>query len=382
MPPPVQAAPAVALSVPRISAYNVWGGAMQLAFKPRQQLADFEWELTQSFKNRVDLDRETIRTLSERSNLHGLLRVALFSAALVLLAWGSITAASLHGALAILPLYGYWFLYGFLVALGHELQHKMVFRSTWEPFSEIIYFLVQVCMWNSPRYARISHRLHHRFTMVRGIDPETDWPAVITSAWLRRYLRGTLSSIFVVGVPRKLAGDIRIQIARIIGKKDRMMRDHCSEKDCRRIRMESAAILAIHVGVVAASLWFWTPWPVLLVTVAWQIGSAMESLWHSTEHIGRIYDVNDQRLATRSVRVSPLIRLLYGGLDDHVDHHLFPSVPSMNLPKLHQALSRDLAPPLSMIGCWREMFAIAREKDVRADSEFVPVPVISSTVAI
>ena len=36
----------------------------------------------------------------------------------------------------------------------------------------------------------------------------------------------------------------------------------------------------------------------------------------------------------------------------------------MNLPRLHRLLERELAPTRSMIGCWREMFAIAREKDL------------------
>ncbi len=346
---------------------------MKLQFTAREQLTDFEWELTQSFKNRVDLERDTIRKLSERSNLHGLLRVVLFSASLVLLGWLSIAMAGVHWALAIVPLYLYWFVYGFWVALGHELQHKMVFRKSWERLSEAVYFFVQAFMWNSPRYARISHRLHHRYTMLRDVDPETDWPEVITSAWLRSYLSNILQGIFLVGVPRSLIVSIRTQISRIAGHKDRMMRDHCSEKDCRRIRIESAAILVFHVLVVAGSLWFWTPWPLLFITVAWQIGSSMESLWHSTEHIGRAYNVNDQRLATRSVRVNPLIRILYGGLDDHVEHHLFPSVPSMNLPRLHQLLERELAPTRSLISCWREMFAIASEKDVRKDNEYVPL---------
>ena len=41
---------------------------MKLEFNDRAALADFEWDLTQSFKNRLDLDKEAIRKLSERSN--------------------------------------------------------------------------------------------------------------------------------------------------------------------------------------------------------------------------------------------------------------------------------------------------------------------------
>jgi len=162
---------------------------------------------------------------------------------------------------------------------------------------------------------------------------------------------------------------------RLLGKKDWMMRDHCDAADIRAIRIESAAILAIHLGVVILAVIFRRWEPIVFMTLAWQIGSAIEMLWHQTEHIGRLYDVTDQRFATRSVHVSPFLKLIYWGLDDHVDHHMFPSVPSRNLPKLHQALhtDADLAKPRSMLGCWKEMFAIAREKDQRPRSEYVPV---------
>lgn len=347
---------------------------MRLEFTAREKLSDYEWGPAQSFRKRVTLDREVIEKLAERSNLHGFLRMVLYVGAMGLVAWAAVAVSRYSPWLAIPLLYAYWFLYGFWVAVAHELQHKIVFAKSWERFSEFLYFWVQALLWNSPRYARSSHMLHHRCTMVRGMDPETDWPETITSAWLRRHLWNLISLILLVGVPRALYEAVKQQILRIAGRRDRMMREQCSEKDVRTIRIESAGILLFHLVVVALAVWFHRWEPILFITVAWQIGSAMESLWHSTEHIGRAYNVNDQRLATRSVRVSPLIRLIYGGLDDHVDHHLFPSVPSRNLPKLHRLLERSLPEPRSMIGCWKEMFAIAREKDVRPTSEYVPIP--------
>lgn len=346
---------------------------MELEFKARELLSDYEWELYQKFTNRCDVDRDEVRRLSERSNLHGIVRVTLYVGAMVLAAWGAVAAAAIHWALAVPVLYLYWFLYGFWVALGHELQHKIVFAKSMNGFSEFIYFFVQVFMWNSPRYARISHQIHHRCTMVRGVDPETDWPEVITTPWLKKYLRGILLNILVVGAPVSLFHAVKIQVDRIAGKKDRMMRNHCSEKECRIIRIESAAILLIHLAVALCAVIFQTWWPILFVTIAWQVGAAMETLWHSTEHIGRMYNTNDQRLATRSVKIGPVLRLLYGGLDDHVDHHVYPWVPSRNLPKLHRLMKEQLAEPRGMIACWREMFAIAREKDERPQNEYVPV---------
>jgi len=346
---------------------------MNLEFTQREQLSQYEWELTQSFKNRTTVDKEVIRKLAERSNLHGLMRMMFYVGSLVLTAWAAVAVSHISLWLAIPVLYAYWFLYGFWVAVAHEMQHKMVFAKSWDRFSEFIYFFVQAFIWNSPRYARISHQLHHRYTMVRGTDPETAWPEVITTPWLKKYLRGILLNILVIGAPVSLFRAVRMQVERVLGRKDRMMSDHCTDADCRRIRIESAAILLFHSAIAVAAIVSTSWWPILLVTIAWQIGGSIETLWHSTEHIGRAYNLNDQRLVTRSVKVNPVVRLLYGGLDDHVDHHLFPIIPSRNLPRLHKVLNRDLAEPRGMISCWKEMFTIAREKDERPRNEYVPL---------
>jgi fatty acid desaturase len=99
----------------------------------------------------------------------------------------------------------------------------------------------------------------------------------------------------------------------------------------------------------------------------------MEILWHATKHIGRPYNVNDHRLNTRSVRVGWFIKSFFWGLDDHVDHHLYPVVPSRNLPKLHKLLEKDLPDPDNVFGCWAEMFEISKEKDRDPMREFLSV---------
>ncbi len=346
---------------------------MDLPFIPRSELSDFEWDSGKQHWQRLKIEREELTRLSQRSNLHGIVRVAGLAGALTGLALATLAAARIHLLLAIPVLYLYYFLYGFLVALAHELQHKIVFAKSLDRLSECVYFIVQVLLWNGPRYARISHRLHHRYTMVEGIDPETDWPRVITSKWLKTYLRDLILNILFLGAFRAVFRDARTLLRRAAGKKDRMMQNHCSVRDIRKIRIESGAILAVHVLIVLSAITFQRWWPLFFITLAWQVGSSIEALWHQTEHISRLRDVNDQRLCTRSVKVNPLIRLIYGGLDDHVDHHIFPGVPSRNLPKLHNILYQNLPEPRTMIGCWREMFAIAREKDQHPDHEYVPI---------
>ncbi len=343
-------------------------------FVARSELAALEWDRARGEWKRPPLSREALKELSARSTLDGLARLAWL---LLLLAVPAAAAVfvfrRVNPWLAIVPLYGYWFIYGFWVCIGHELQHKTIFGEKAGWFSEIVFFLVQVLMWNSPTYARVSHRLHHRFTMVRGKDPETDWPEAITTRWLRAYLARTLLRTVAVGALWESAASVVLQVKRAAGVKDRMMREQCTSADIRAIRLESLAILLAHAAVAAVAVVF-RAWELLaLVTIAWQLGTGFETLWHFTEHVGRPYNVNDHRLNTRSIRVGPFIHSIYWGLDLHVDHHLWPAVPSRNLPRLHGLVSKDLPVPGTILGCWSEMWSIAREKDRDPSREFAAV---------
>lgn len=342
-------------------------------FAPRSALASFEWDPGKREWKRPFVDREVLKELSRRSTGNGIARVCWLVLLLGASALATVLVAERSLALAIPVLYVYYFFYGFWVAIAHELQHKTVFGPSADGASEVLFYFVQALIWNSPTYARVSHRLHHRYTMVRGIDPETDWPQVITTRWLRRYLLGLFLKILVVGALLDFLRAVKTQAERAAGKRNRMMREHCTEKEIAAMRIESAAILLFHAAVATIAVVF-RRWELLaFVTLGWQIGSPIESLWHSTEHIGRPYNVNDHRLNTRSIRVSPFLRTIYWGLDDHVDHHLYPVVPSRNLPKLHRHLAASLPKPNGLLGCWAEMFATARLKDRDPQTECVSI---------
>ena len=340
-------------------------------FASRGELAGFEWDNQRKDWKRPPVDRQVLKDLSARSTLNGLARVAYFLVLLAIPLVATLYVSRINLWLAIPVLYVYYFVYGFWVAIGHELQHKTVFGPDADGFSEVFFFFVQTIMWNSPTYARVSHKLHHRYTMVRNVDPETDWPEVITTRWLRWFLVKLVLRILVVGAIVEWFRAAWTQISRAAGIRDKMMREQCTEQEIVAIRLESLGILLIHLAVIAVAVVF-RAWPLLaFVTLAWQIGSPIEVLWHATKHIGRPYNVNDHRLNTRSIHVSWFIKMIFWGLDDHVDHHLYPVVPSRNLPKLHRLLEKDLPNPDNVFGCWAEMWEITREKDQDPRREFV-----------
>ena len=346
-------------------------------FAAREALGEYEWDNQRKDWRRPFVDRAVLKELSERNTLNGLVRILYFMALLTAAAVATVLVARTSRWFAIPVLYGYYFLYGFWVAIAHELQHRTVFgrRAGW--LNELFFYPIQTLMWNSPTYARVSHKLHHRYTMVRGYDPETDWPEVITTGWLRRHLARLIANMLVVGAIVDLAKDIRTQVVRAAGRQDWMIRDHCTPAERRAIRWESAGILAVHVAVAVGAIVF-AVWELLaFITIAWQIGSAFERLWHDTKHIGRPRNVKDHRLNTRSVRVGWFIRSFFWGLDDHVDHHLYPAVPSRNLRKLHRILEPHLPEPERIFGCWAEMFEIAGEKDHDPTREYVSIAAVA-----
>ncbi len=160
-------------------------------FATRDQLAGSEWDNQRRDWKRPAVDKEVLRQLSRRSTLNGLLRLAWFLLLLAVPGAATVYVSRIDPWLAIPCLYVYWFIYGFWIALAHELQHKTVFGPGADWFSDILHFMTQAIIWGSPTHGRVSHRLHHRYTMVRGVDAETEWPEVITTRWLRGMPCGT-----------------------------------------------------------------------------------------------------------------------------------------------------------------------------------------------
>jgi len=321
-------------------------------FVTRKNMANSEWDNQKKNWIRPEIDKNVLKELSKRSTLNGLIRLLIFISFLMISISAVIYTAKINLWLAIPILYVYYFFYGFWVAPGHELQHKTVFGKKADWFSEIVFFIIQTLMWNSPRYARISHRLHHRYTMIRGVDPETDFPAVITTNWMRKLVGSKIFKVLLIGAVIDLLRSILIQINRIFGKKDKMMKEHCNENDIRAIRFESFFILVFHLAVISIALFTFHLELLLFITIAWQVGSPIEQFWHDTEHMGRPQNVNDHRINTRSIKVGPIVKLIFWGLDDHVEHHIFPAVPSRNLPKLHDALKDYLDEADNINECW------------------------------
>jgi fatty acid desaturase len=75
-----------------------------------------------------------------------------------------------------------------------------------------------------------------------------------------------------------------------------------------------------------------------------------------TQHAGLREDKRDHRYTTRTVYLNPVLSFLYWHMEYHVEHHMFPQVPSHNLPKLH-VMIKDQLPPArkGLLGAYKEI---------------------------
>ena len=84
--------------------------------------------------------------------------------------------------------------------------------------------------------------------------------------------------------------------------------------------------------------------PVLYFVLPSYYGITLKRLFGLTQHTGLKDNIKDHRYSTRTMHLNPIFSFLYWQMEYHIEHHMFPTVPSHNLPKLHE-LIKDQMPP-------------------------------------
>lgn len=172
-----------------------------LQFAARDRLVDREWDAETKRWDRPDIDRDTLRRLNERRTLDGITRVIVHVGLLVATGWLTVVAGREHILLAVIPFLAFSWLVGFLNGIEHDMRHKTVFPRRFDRLSDVIYFLIHALWKAGSRNQRVSHVIHHRYTMARGVDPEPAFPEDLTAKWFRQELRSMAFTVITLGVP-------------------------------------------------------------------------------------------------------------------------------------------------------------------------------------
>ena len=257
---------------------------MSLDFVSRSKLSEHQWNDEIQKWERPNIESKTLKNLNKRSALNGMLRLVLHTLCILMSAWLTLYAARYSLVYAVVPYFFYSFLVGFLNGIEHELRHNIVFPKKLDWLSNTLFFIIHILYKDGSRYQRASHRIHHQYTMVRGVDPETEYPAAITVKYLRGFLFRMLFDILTLGIPSLLMAFWTL-IQRTRGKTNPLVLARCSEKDKAVIRWESLVILLINIVALALFIvgqqWFL----IAFVMLAPRIGLAFVGFWFHTEHL-------------------------------------------------------------------------------------------------
>jgi fatty acid desaturase len=279
------------------------------------------------------LDRKVLKELTRRNDGDALLYLGVFLAMVAgsgVLAWLSL------GTWWCVPaflLYGT--IYAFAEAMEHELRHRTPFRSEW--LNESVHWLICFMTWREQIYSRWSHAQHHTYTHLTATVPAD---AEIAVKRPPSYLK-LLTDFLRVSHGIHHVGNIVSHSLGIVSRSAKAVVPPTEYRAmCRNSRIVLALYAAVIVWAIAAHSWL----PVVFLLLPRAYGAWLHELLAITQHTGLRENELDHRFSTRTIRLNPLLQLLYWNMNYHVEHHMFPNVPFHALPKLRKAIEADLPP--------------------------------------
>lgn len=322
---------------------------------------------------RSPLDKETLRRLTRRSDLKGLLQCGGFMALTALTAGASVYAwFHLPLAVFLLILFVHGTVFVFYSNGFHELTHGTMFRT--KALNAVFLRVFSFLGWNNHVHYKASHMRHHLYTL----HPPDDLEVVLP---IRLMMRSFLLSAVVdpISLWAAVGGAARLALGRLEGPWDRAL---FTESDpVQRLRLFTWARITLlgHTVIIAVSAvtGFWLL--AVLTTGARFYGGWLSFLLNNTQHIGLQDNVADFRLCTRTVILNPVCRFLYFHMNYHAEHHMYASVPCYNLGRLRMAILSDMPPAHGLIGAWREIISILRRQ--KNDSRYQMVYALPSPAA-
>lgn len=280
---------------------------------------------TAGLLGRNALDIAIVRSLSLRSDLHGLAR---FGAHLTVMAltgllvwwtrpnwWLTVPAMVLHGFTLVT-----------MFAPMHECVHRTAFASRW--LNEVFGWLAGLLSFYNFTYYRYYHTWHHRYTQ----DPERD-PELMTPKPRNRweYLLELSGLGFWFYRPRLF---FRLATGQI-GRYPFLPPDSRS-----RVALSAALQLSIYVaGIVSIALGY--DFALFYFFLPAMLAQPLLRAILIAEHTGCSDDENGLT-NTRTTLTNSFIRLLMWNMPYHTEHHLYPSIPFYQLPRAHRELKERL----------------------------------------
>lgn len=211
-----------------------------------------------------------------------------------------------------------------VMLLTHEGHHGLLARTPW--VNRLAALLLAVPLLHSPSAYRALHARHHRHLGEAG-DPDDyeNYAKTTRGLWLMHWMRLTVGPIlYIFAIPAAAW--------RVSGPADR-----------RRILADYAFLLAAYAALAWA-----LPWEAL--ALAWLAPLLPVGYFTALRGLAQhgLTDRKDPHLAARTFRANRVVAFCLLHENHHLEHHLFPEVPSYHLPRLHALVWPHL--PRAVVG--------------------------------
>jgi Fatty acid desaturase len=253
-------------------------------------------------------------------------------------------------------------------ALWHETGHRTAFKSKF--WNDFFYWIAGYMDNFEPVRWRHSHFHHHSYTLFN--DPYDFEVAVKKPTDLIYFFCYYIPFANFLFFHKTLHWET---IKHAFGVTTEVMKTVVPEKDRSLCRWSCRSHVFIWVATIVISIIYQTWLPMLFIVLPNLYGKTLILLFGLTQHTGLKEDIKDHRHSTRTVYLNPIFSFLYWQMEYHIEHHMFPQVPSWNLPKLHEMI-KDQMPPArkGLWGAYKEIlpavFQTARDPEWKIPVKF------------
>ena len=314
-------------------------------------------ELDKWYKCQVDI--EVLKELSKKSDLKGFKHIFIFFGLLIItgifayLTWGTWWSA-------------FWFLvygniYSFSNPLWHETGHKTAFKSIF--LNEFFYYISSFMSNFEPTRWRYTHFIHHgnTYSTENPFDHEIEYGNNLKET-PKRLIINIIPFLDLLFFKQHISFEI---IQHALGIKTRVMLDSIPENARAKSIFNSRVFVIVWIAIIIWSSLISSWLPLLYILLPQYYGKTLHKLVAFTQHAGLARNVKDHRFSSREMYLNPILSFLYWKMEYHLTHHIFPTVPSYNLDKLHHHIKEQLPKPNNgLIDAYTEIIpALIKQKE-------------------
>ncbi len=310
------------------------------------------------------IDKKTLKALSKRSDFEGWKHIIIFFSALSSL--GLLSVYFWNTWFFIIFYLAYCTVWGGADAIWHECGHRTAFKT--RKINNFFYNIASFMNNFEPVRWRWSHSLHHSYTA--SLDPhdyEVDG-SIFAKHTLLSFLIGFFPGINLLTLHKSLHLEI---FKHALGIQTKVMID-CIPEDQRSKCINSSRIFVLlWITILLSGFLTNSILPILLFLLPTFFRS-LNMIWGLTQHMGLKEDTKDHRESTRSIRLNPIFSFIYWKMEYHIEHHMFPMVPSYNLPKLYDEIKEQLPKPQTLFEAYKEIIPAVIKKS-KNPNYYIPV---------